>query len=273
MIALHENSLTIKQELLKQLVQNKSLWDCGWINFCSGWGPQMASTLGAFKQTKELHTKQRSRVFAALILPTSVAALKESLSKNLRSNLKKIENRFKKCDSVEFFHCSKIEDIENHLEQLFQLHNLRWRAQGAQGSFERRPELVAFYKLFVPIALQQQWLRLAGIKVNGEIKAMQIGYAYNSVYFAIQEGFDPDSIEGMGNMLRWHTLETAVKEGMVEYDFLAEFYEHKRRWGAQPRTGYELFFWNNKIKNIFFYFMEIWPSGRWFTEVKSNSPI
>ena len=78
----------------------------------------------------------------------------------------------------------------------------------------------------------------------------------------VQEGFDPDYISGIGNLLRVRIIEQCIEENIFEYDFLAGFTEHKRRWGSTERFGADMFIWNNKLKNAIFSLYRFWPSGR-----------
>lgn len=92
---------------------------------------------------------------------------------------------------------------------------------------------------------------------------MQLGYVYNNQFLAIQEGYNPDFLAGVGHLLRYFSLQNCQREALKGYDFLGIYTDHKRRWLAEKKLGADLFIWQNKIKNIPFAVTEIWPTGRY----------
>ena len=104
------------------------------------------------------------------------------------------------------------------------------------------------------------------LEVDGAMVAAQYGYAYNGVFSAIQEGYEPESSGAVGNILRNLVIEACIEEGLVEYDFLAGHSEHKRLWRAEPRGGYELFIGRKSLKGRLLFWKNIWPAGRYIQE-------
>jgi CelD/BcsL family acetyltransferase involved in cellulose biosynthesis len=104
------------------------------------------------------------------------------------------------------------------------------------------------------------------LKVDGVIRAVQYGYAYAGVFSQLQEGYDPDGFDGIGNVLRNHVIKVSVAEGLREYDFLGGFSEHKRRWGATLAQGYDLLIGRPLAKNALLFAKCVWPTGRFIKE-------
>jgi CelD/BcsL family acetyltransferase involved in cellulose biosynthesis len=152
------------------------------------------------------------------------------------------------------------------IDALFDLHNRRRSLLDDPGCFVRRPAEAMFYRSFLPKALENGWLRLAAITQDGVIEAIQIGYAYNGEFLQMQEGFNPDYVEGAGNVLRHLIMETSITEGLRNYDFLGGFSEHKRRWKAKERFGHDLLIARPSIKTRLLFVKEIWPTGRYLTQ-------
>jgi len=113
------------------------------------------------------------------------------------------------------------------------------------------------------VAREKGWLRIYGLSAGGALKAVQLGYAYNGVFYQIQEGFDPEFTPGAGNVLRAAIIEDCISGKLKGYDFLGEMTEHKKRWSAAPRSGCHLFIGNRKIKNAVLFHGGIWPTGRY----------
>jgi CelD/BcsL family acetyltransferase involved in cellulose biosynthesis len=99
------------------------------------------------------------------------------------------------------------------------------------------------------------------------MQAVQIGYVYNGEYLAMQEGFNPDFASGVGNVLRHVSIEKLIEEGLKSYDFLGGVSEHKELWQAEERLGHDLLIARPSFKNRLIFQSEIWPTGRYLTEV------
>src|SRR6185503_19962898 len=125
-----------------------------------------------------------------------------------------------------------------------------------------KPAGARFYERFAPRALENGWLRLYGIEADGELKAVQIGYVYGGVFHALQEGFDPAYVAGVGNVLRAAVFEACMGAGLRAYDFLGGLTPHKERWLAQPREGYDVFLGRRNLRNALVFWRPLWPSGR-----------
>ena len=123
-----------------------------------------------------------------------------------------------------------------------------------------------FYESFAPVALRMGWLRLRAMKVDGVIKAILYGYAYGGVFSALQEGRDPKDSSEAANVLHDLEIKACIEEGLREHDSLGGFTEHKRRWGAEPRQGCDLFIGRRSLKNSLLFWKNIWPTGRFIQE-------
>ncbi len=268
-IAAQGQSEKIKIAIFQFLLDRQKDWCCIWLSNLAGWTQSYQSLINTISTVDGLNFNVRDRDFSVTWLPDNFEMFKQSQSKNFRSNLRRTENKIMKDGDVKISQCNDKADLDYYLNTLFALHSKHWEEKGETGTFKRKPELIEFYKNFTPLALDNNWLRFYVLEVNGGPKAVQIGYVYNKIFHVIQEGFDTDYHNGVGNLLRLSVIENCIVEGITEYDFLAEFTEHKRRWSAVKRTGHDLFIWNNRLKNIFFKFSETWPTGR-FLKSKSN---
>jgi hypothetical protein len=90
--------------------------------------------------------------------------------------------------------------------------------------------------------------------------------AYNGDFLQIQEGFNPEYIDGAGNVLRHIVIESSIQEGLKNYDFLGGFTEHKRRWKAEERFGHDLLIARPSLKTRLLFLKDIWPSGRYLSQ-------
>lgn len=256
------DAITIKQKLFETLSLLHSEWDILWLPNCSGWLNSDQSFLDAAKSQKNLRVRTAGRTFALLRLPDTLELYWSNLSKNRRSNLRKITNRFKDNAAITITECKSLDQLQQELSILFDLHRQRWQTEHQQGAFVKRPAMVKFYRLFAPAALTNHWLKLIALRENGVIKAIQIGYLYNATYYVIQEGYDPEYTAGVGNYLRYKIIEECIESKIETYDFLQGFTEHKQRWNAELAYGNDILVWNGHFKNLMFKFKKIWPRSR-----------
>jgi CelD/BcsL family acetyltransferase involved in cellulose biosynthesis len=160
-----------------------------------------------------------------------LAGLKSRMRSKVRSAQRAAEQR-----GAHLAWCTAEDELEAWLEELFRLHELRWRAEGKGGSFAD-PRRRAFYRAFARTALQRGELRLARlVEPDGTVSASQLGQRIGPRYYQIQEGFDPArESERVGTSLRAMGLSALIAEGVRAYDFMAGDSQHKRDWGGEPR--------------------------------------
>ena len=266
-IVASHTTTTLKLQLWQALLQpaSRGKWDIIWLSDIASWTPGGQSLICALQQVAELKYHTRAIAFAATDLTGIDKQVLPSLSKSLRTNIRQTRRQLDNLGQLSIVLSQDVNELPQHLQKLFQLHNKRWQAAGLSGSFARRPELMDFYNAFTAIALQRDQLRLLRLDIDGKTKALQLGYVYNGSFLAMQEGFDPDFIAGTGQVLRHAAFLQCQQEQLDEYDFLGIYTNHKRRWLAAEKNGCQLFIWQDKLKNTPFNFTPIWPTGRFLT--------
>lgn len=241
-------------------------WDLIWMPRVSGWNDAHERLTKALEHNGLLfHTRQSE--FSALALPETLQSYEESFSSKRRQQMRRNKRNLFKDKDIEIVFCESADNLANFIDALFDLHHQRRMLLDDPGCFKRKPAEAAFYREFLPVALDRGWLRFAALTKHGNIQTIQIGYAYNNDFLQMQEGFNPDFEKGSGNVLRHRVIEECIHEGLSSYDFLGGFTEHKRRWGAQLRHGHDILVGRPCIKNRLFFLQEIWPSGKHLTEV------
>ncbi|WP_181817671.1 GNAT family N-acetyltransferase [Psychromonas sp. B3M02] len=267
-----QDSVNLKQQLWQTLLakQTSSHWDLIWYTNVSSWTTGGQSLITSLQQTPELRLASREVDFANTSLKSLSLSLLPELSKSLRTNIKQTQGYLSKLGEWQVSYCEDPVLLNKSLQQLFELHNLRWQRTGLKGSFQRRPEMATFYQDFTRKALHKGWLRLAELTCDDKTQAVQIGYVYRGQFFALQEGFNPDFQKGTGQVLRYHVMQRCIQEGLTDYDFLGQYTNHKRRWLAKQRNGQHLLIWPNKLKNTLFNFFTIWPTGKYLKPVRLN---
>ena len=251
----------IAQELMKY----QDVWDCMYIYNVADWTGASERFMAMYEKLG-LHVHKHPCEFSIVRLPTIYEAYLQLFSKKRRGYIRRTTRRLHESHSVELIQCDNHDKLPEQLTILFELHRRRWEYVGQAGSFVRRPPMKRFYESFAPVALCKGWLRLYVLMVDGVPQAVQYGYVYNEIYHALQEGYNPNGFDGIGNVLRNVIVEKCIEEGLHEYDFLGGFTEHKRLWGAEPRQGYAFFVGKRSLKNHLLFSKNIWPTGRFIRE-------
>ncbi len=246
-------------------------WDCMWMPHVPAWR-ETSQRIHATCLDQGFFCHKRPVEFGYVELPETFDRFLKKLSGNRRSELRRQHKNIMGAHNIEITRCREEGDLERYLGALFELNHRRWLHRGEDGTFIRKPGEALFYRKFLPVALRKGWLRLYGLTADGVFKAIQIGYVYDDVFYQMQEGFDPEFVQGAGNVLRAHIIEDCIAEGLKCYDFLGGMSEHKRRWSSKTRRGYQMFVGNRNLKNRILFSKEIWPVGRYLRPRLLPSP-
>jgi CelD/BcsL family acetyltransferase involved in cellulose biosynthesis len=254
------------QQITKTLKSAKKQWDLIWMPRISGWSGALDRLAPAMKEARFL-THTRPSYFSSFSLPKTIEDYEQTFSSKRRQQLRRKKRKLLSIPGISIEVCGNQSELNYYIETLFTLHHRRRMLLNDVGCFKRRPAEAAFYRNFLPKALERGWLRFIALKHNNEIQAIQIGYAYNGDFLQMQEGFNPDFEKGVGNVLRHIVIEQCIDEGLSNYDFLGGFTEHKRRWGAKERYGHEMLIGHPSLKNRLFFLKRIWPQGKHIQEI------
>lgn len=252
--------------IARALLADPHRWDCLWCPNMAGWSGAL-DRITALCPSAAFHLHERPCDFAIADLPETHDEYLRSLSANARSSIKRRTKAFFKADiGGEFVRCEHADHLPQFLSALFELHRRRWSTEDDPGSFVREPRMARFYERFAPAAFANGWLRMYALKIAGTIEAVQYGYVHDGVFYQLQEGFNPDAMAGIGNVLRNLVFQACIEERLRQYDFLGMYTDHKRRWGATKRPGHDIFAGRRSLKNRLLFTKNVWPTGRFLAE-------
>ena len=178
-----------------------------------------------------------------------LAMLRPRFRTKVRSVLRNLESR----EDVGFRFCQSMEDVERLLPVLYDLHERRWGAEGKPGVFGD-PRKRDFYRAISALLLERGWLRFSWLEWRGRVLACQYGFAYQGVYFQLQEGYEPDSEHwNVGVGLRAWTIRQFLQEGLREYDFMAGTGRHKSDWGSEIKQNRRILLARVTPGNVLFF--------------------
>lgn len=148
---------------------------------------------------------------------------------NFGRRLKNLRKQF----DVRFEQVRSEEERREVLPLLIALHNLRWRNRDFSEAFFTT-DLVAFHDELSRLALEQGWLRLFVLRLDGKPAASLYGFSYHGVFYYFQAGFDPFySRHSVGLVTMGLAIQSAIEEGMHEYDLLHGAESYKFHWARE----------------------------------------
>jgi CelD/BcsL family acetyltransferase involved in cellulose biosynthesis len=247
------------------LLEQGHHWDLIWAPDISGWNGARERFYKIIQHAGMLH-HMRPTSFSSFALPETFELYEKSFSSKRRKNLRRSRRNLFNQPGMEAIYCQDTSELSRFTDALFDLHHKRRMLLDDPGAFIRKPLMADFYRQFLPVALKKGWLRFFALTKDDTIEAIQIGYAYNGEYLAVQEGYNPDFYDGAGNVLRHISIENSIVEGLKTYDFLGGFTEHKKLWKAEERLGCDIFIGRPNLKNKLLFLKEIWPTGRFASE-------
>jgi CelD/BcsL family acetyltransferase involved in cellulose biosynthesis len=159
-------------------------------------------------------------------------------SRNFRRDLRRKSTRLQESHRVEFRRTETHAELERDLETLWRLHDLRW-ADRDEDSAAAEPRLRRFLADLAAVTLEQGWLRLWILELDGEPVAARLEWLFGTRLASYYTGFDPKlDREGVGFVLVAHTLRAAIEEGAREYNMLLGSEQWKTRFatGELPVT-------------------------------------
>ena len=150
---------------------------------------------------------------------------------NFQRRLKNLRRRY----AVELDRVSTEEDRGPALARLLQLHEARWRSRGGSTAFASEG-LASFHDELTRRALAQGWLRLFELRLDGRAAASLYGFRYRETFSFYQSGLDPAyAKDSVGLVTMGLAIQSAIEEGVSEYDFLHGDEAYKFQWAGQAR--------------------------------------
>jgi CelD/BcsL family acetyltransferase involved in cellulose biosynthesis len=140
-----------------------------------------------------------------------------SCSANLRQQVRRRERRLARDHDLRYRLASDPAQLDDDLDTLFALHGAVW----PQGESAFAGEREAFQREFAACALENGWLRLWFLELDGRAVAAWYGLRFCGVDSYYQAGRDPALAHAsVGFVLLAHSIRQALEDGMREYRFL-----------------------------------------------------
>lgn len=165
------------------------------------------------------------------LLPSWDAYVK-TLGKNLRANVGRRRRQLEKAFETELATVDDEAELPQAMEELFALHNRRWRKRGASGAFASK-RVQAFHQEVALRFLRRGWLRLHRLRLNKTTRgAFYCFHLCGRTYYYLS-GFDAEIGKfSPGNVLMGAVIQRAIADGDTELDLLRGDETYKYQWNA-----------------------------------------
>ena len=172
------------------------------------------------------------------------------LSKNMRTNVGRRRRQVAKQFRAEY-DLADHETLPAAMEELFRLHNARWRRRGVAGAFaDERTQ--AFHHEVARKFLQRGWLRLHRLRLDGETRAAFYCFQLGPRVYYYLSGFDLAFAKfSIGNVLMAQAIERAIGDGATEFDLLRGDETYKFAWKAEERETQRLILGRQALRSSF----------------------
>jgi perosamine synthetase len=151
-----------------------------------------------------------------------------SLSARFRHEIRHDERKLAREHDLRFRLAEDSSRLDEDLDTLFALHAARW----PNSAFGGRDQ--PFHRDFARCALDQGWLRLWFVEVDGRAVAAWYGFRFAGVEFHYQGGRDPAWERfSVGLIILAHSIREALADGMREYRFLRGGEQYKYRFAKE----------------------------------------
>lgn len=172
-----------------------------------------------------------------LALPPAWDMLLQSLGKKTRTNIGYYDRALQKVYAVEAAPVTNEADLDTELTHLFDLHQRRWNQRWLPGVFGGK-RVQAFHRDAARRLLEQGWLRLFFLRLDGVTQASLYCFAYGDRFCYYQGGFEPTlSRLSLGTVLTARAMQTAIAENRFVFDFLRGDEPYKAKWTGAARIN------------------------------------
>lgn len=174
-----------------------------------------------------------------LPLPATWEELLPSLGKHTGKNLAYKERLIAREFDAELCELTSNE-IDAGLAALYKLHTKSWNERGLPGVVAGQ-KVRGFYTETAYLFAKRDWLRLYGLRLNGELQSVHFCFSYKDKAYGYIGGWEPSlSRYGLGLTLTAFAIKEAVRRGMREFDLLSGDEEYKAHWTKLHRDTYRL---------------------------------
>lgn len=183
-------------------------------------------------------------VCPVLELPGSWSGYLSQLRRKDRHELRRKMRRVAESGTVEVLEVGRGADLDGQLASFMRLHEA---STPDKADFMQDERMREFFALVAQMALENGWLDLSFLALDGQLAASLFCFRYNEAVLVYNSGFDPQAWPGLspGVALFGHRIRQAITGGVRVFDFMQGDERYKYDLGAQDRPIHRLFIRRN----------------------------
>ena len=217
-------------DLFLTAISDTAGWDECWLPDLALDGP-LVTARAALGLTDRIEAASPCPV---LDLPSDAAKLGEAVPRKTLRDLRQARTRAESAGGVSIEAVAE-DGLGSAMEDLFRLHELRWRGRGESGVCSDTA-VRRFHRTAARELMKEKLPRLYRLKIGGAVAAVYYGFVAKGRAYAYLGGFDPSQERvSPGTQVIAHAVEQAIAEGAASFDFLRGGEGYKYSWGAVDR--------------------------------------
>lgn len=200
-------------------------------------GTCMALRLGYLLQNRGWHLSRAIAEICPYVLLEGHTweSYLSSLGSSHRQNVRRCMRRINRDFSVEVVQVKTEAERIKYLEIFETLHHKRWDTKSGS-DIKSDFGYMKFHNAFSCYALDNRWLRLFVLLLDGNPAAAIYGFRYQDEFIFYQSGFDPKySRYSVGLVLMALSIKSMLREGISRYDMLHGTESYKYLWTKEQQ--------------------------------------
>lgn len=174
-------------------------------------------------------------------LPATWEEYLSSRHKDYRYEVRKTRRKISETHAVNFHVWESHDRLDEVIDRLITLHQLRWQQNHKQSTAFASPEYIAFHRDVIKSCFNRDWIRLYCLTLDTRIVAIYYCYRFKNEVLHFQSGFDPAFEDyAPGHVLMGYAVEHAIKEGNKVFDLLKGQHPYKKKWANDSRETCDL---------------------------------
>jgi CelD/BcsL family acetyltransferase involved in cellulose biosynthesis len=160
------------------------------------------------------------------------------LSSSLRSDLRRAQRKAEALGTVTYEVYAPRSAAEFHplYQRKLQVEASGWKGRDGTALAMNAGQR-AFFNRYGVLASEEGILRLAVMRINGVVTAMQYAVQWKGAFWLLKIGHDEAYAKcSPGMLLLQHTLRYAMEQGLHSYEFLGAAESWTRRWTSEEKT-------------------------------------
>jgi CelD/BcsL family acetyltransferase involved in cellulose biosynthesis len=163
--------------------------------------------------------------------PSYLQTLGSAHRANVRRRLRAMDSQF----DMQFALAETHHDRRDALDALVGYSEQRWQNRGGSSAFPS-PEMIAFHHHVTRRAMDEGWLRLYTLRLDGAVAAVMYGFVIDNRFYFYQHGYDDAySHYSAGLVVMALSIRAAIEEGVDEFDMLYGHESYKSLWAREQR--------------------------------------